>query len=97
MPDVVLASSLTRWLTPEPGFGTGPRRCSAEGSTLRQVLDSLFEQFPALRDYVTDERGALRHHVAAFVDGSAIHDKEALLDEVPANAEVYVFQALSGG
>jgi len=97
MPTVVIASSLTRWLTPEPGAGTGQRRCAATGATMRQVLDSLFAQFPTLRDYVTDERGAMRHHVVAFIDGTAIRDKEALADEVPASAEVYVFQALSGG
>jgi sulfur-carrier protein len=97
MPTVVIASSLTRWLTAEPGAETAQRRTSAEGSTLRQVLDSLFAQLPTLRNYVLDERGAMRHHVVAFIDGAAINDKESLSDEVPADAEVYLFQALSGG
>ena len=39
----------------------------------------------------------MRHHVVAFIDGTAICDKEKLSDEVPANAEIHIFQALSGG
>jgi hypothetical protein len=46
---------------------------------------------------VLDERGALRHHVVCFVDGVAVQDKPGLSEPVPANGEVHLFQALSGG
>jgi hypothetical protein len=97
MAKVVIASSLARWLTPTPSVGVGERTCTAAGGALREVLDSLFEQFPVLRNYITDEHGVMRHHVVAFINGSALRDKERLTDEVPADAEVYLFQALSGG
>jgi hypothetical protein len=61
------------------------------------VLDALFALHPNLRGYVTDERGALRHHVVAFVNGVAVQDKSALNEPVPADGEVHIFQALSGG
>ena len=97
MPTVVVAPSLSRWLTASPTTGAGERSCSVPGGTVREVLDALFAEYPTLRGYVTDERGALRHHVVAFVDGVAVRDKQGLTEPVPAGAEVYVFQALSGG
>lgn len=97
MPIVVVAPSLTRWLTPTPTSGTGERSFEVAGATVREVLESLFARYPVLRGYVTDERGALRHHVVAFVDGVAVRDKATLAEPVPAGGEVHIFQALSGG
>src|SRR5207245_745051 len=97
MPTVIVAPSLTRWLTVVPTPGAGERACVVAGATVREVLDALFAEYPTLRGYVVDERGALRHHVVAFVDGVAVRDKEGLAEPVPADAEVYLFQALSGG
>jgi molybdopterin synthase sulfur carrier subunit len=97
MPTVVIAPSLARWLTASPGSSVGERSCVVAGGTVREVLDAVFAEYPALRGYVTDERGALRHHVVAFVNGVAVTDKERLAEPVPAGAEIYLFQALSGG
>jgi hypothetical protein len=97
VPTVVVASSLTRWLTPTPTAGAGERSFDVLGATVRDVLEALFAMWPNLRGYVTDERGALRHHVVAFVDGVAVRDKTALAEPVPTNGEVHIFQALSGG
>ena len=97
MPTVVVAPSLARWLTPTPTSGAGERSFEVAGTTVREVLDALFAISPTLSSYVTDERGALRHHVVAFVDGVAVQDKVALTESVPANGEVHIFQALSGG
>jgi hypothetical protein len=97
VPTVVLAPALARWLTATPTPHAGARAVAVEGATVREVLDRLFAEHPQLRDYVVDERGALRHHVVAFVEGAAVRDKQALDDPVPADGEVYLFQALSGG
>lgn len=97
MPTVVVAPSLARWLTPTPTPGAGERAFDVPGATVREVTDALFALWPNLRGYVTDERGALRHHVVAFVDGVAVRDKQSLAEPVPANGEVHIFQALSGG
>lgn len=64
---------------------------------MRESLDHLFTLHPGLRGYVVDERGVLRHHVVAFVNGTAVTDKATLADPVAADGEVYLFQALSGG
>lgn len=97
MPTVVVAPSLARWLTPEPSIGAAEKKCTVTGETVRAVLDGLFVVYPTLRGYITDERGAVRHHVVVFVDGVAVRDKQSLDEPVPADGEVYVFQALSGG
>ena len=96
MPTVVVASSLARWLTAVPS-AAGERALTVHGATARDVLDALFAVHPQLRGYVTDERGCLRHHVAVFIAGEPVRDKTHLSEPVPADAEVYVLQSLSGG
>ena len=96
MPTVILAPAVARWLTPTP-TPSGEKRVAAAGATVRDVLDAVFAEYPALRGYVVDEHGALRHHVVAFVDGVAVKDKQTLTEPVAADGEVYLFQALSGG
>jgi molybdopterin synthase sulfur carrier subunit len=67
------------------------------GDTVRDVLDAVFAANPRARGYILDERGALRHHMAVFVNGVQIHDRVRLCDPVAPDAEVFVLQALSGG
>lgn len=94
MPRVVLAAPLARWLPrPTPGEAA----FAVAGATVRAALDDLFRQVPTLRGYVLDDQGTLRHHVAAFVDGSVVRDKATLNAAVPPEGEIYLMQALSGG
>jgi hypothetical protein len=69
----------------------------APGGTVREVLDVVFAANERARGYVLDEHGALRKHMLVFVNGEQIQDRDRLSDPVPAGAEVYVMQALSGG
>jgi len=71
--------------------------CEAQGNTLRDVLNFVFEGNPQARGYVLDDQGAVRKHMAVFVNGQTIKDRVGLTDLVPADAEVYIMQALSGG
>lgn len=96
MPRVVLASALSRWL-PSADAGAGEVALEFDGARLDEILEALFVRHPALRGYVLDERGTVRHHVAIFVDGDAIRDKSNLAQSLDAKSEVYVMQALSGG
>jgi sulfur-carrier protein len=65
--------------------------------TVAEALDNVFVEFPRLRTYVLDERGAVREHVIVFLDGSPIEDRRAQSDPITANSSIYVAQALSGG
>ena len=64
---------------------------------MREALDAVFATRPRARGYVLDEHGALRPHMAVFVDGAPVRDREALSDPLGAGSEVFVMQALSGG
>lgn len=67
------------------------------GATVHEVLDAYFEQHPAVRGYVLDDRGVLRRHVTIFVQGTQVVDRDNLSDALDTNDEVHVMQALSGG
>jgi hypothetical protein len=67
------------------------------GATLREVFDAYFETNERARGYVLDDRGHLRQHMAAFIDGEQITDRETLSDQVASDAIVDVVQSLSGG
>jgi molybdopterin synthase sulfur carrier subunit len=67
------------------------------GASIRDVLDSYFRLHGQARGYVLDDQGRLRQHMAIFVDGNQIRDRENLSDHVPEGAVVDLVQALSGG
>lgn len=94
MPTIVLAAPIARWLPSEP---PGEQSFAVSGSTVRETIEALLADVPALRGYVLDDQAALRHHVAAFVNGVVVRDKRTLAEPVPPNGEVYLVQALSGG
>ena len=68
-----------------------------EGSTVREVFEAYFRTNEQARGYVLDDRGRLRKHMAAFIDGQQIDDRESLSDKVPDAAVVDIVQSLSGG
>ena len=68
-----------------------------EPPTARSALDGYFELYPAVRSYVLDDAGAVRKHVAVFVDGDLVTDRAGLTDPVSPTSTIHVFQALSGG
>ena len=89
MPTVSFTRALERFLAAPTA--------EVEGATLGEALDAVFATRPALRGYVLDDQGALRRHVAVFVNGRLVRDRDRLTDPVAAGDEIHVFQALSGG
>ncbi|MEZ5843916.1 MAG: MoaD/ThiS family protein [Hyphomicrobiaceae bacterium] len=69
----------------------------ADGATVREVLEAVFRGNPRARGYVLDDQGALRRHMAIFLDGQLISDRINLSDPVSATGSIHVMQALSGG
>ena len=67
------------------------------GGTVRGVLESYFALYERARGYVLDDQNHLRPHMAIFIDGNQIEDRDRLGDPVPAGAVIDVVQALSGG
>jgi molybdopterin synthase sulfur carrier subunit len=67
------------------------------GATLAEVLNALSPDYPRLNDYVRDDQGRLRKHIAIFIDGAMVARETALAQPLGATTDVFVFQALSGG
>jgi len=67
------------------------------GSTVRAILDGVFAIQPRLRSYILDDQDRVRKHVAIYLNGERIADRERLSDAVDDEDELFVFQALSGG
>lgn len=89
MPTVSFTSALRRFLDAPP--------LEVEGDTVGEALAAVFAARPQLRGYVLDDQGAVRRHVAVYINGAAVHDRRKLSDSVGTRDEIYVFQALTGG
>lgn len=89
MPTVDFAPALTRHVP-------CPRQEVPAGS-LAAVLAAAFRAAPALRGYVLDEQGAVRKHVAVFVNGEMIASRSDLSRPLAGADRVHVIQALTGG
>ncbi len=68
-----------------------------EGKTVRDVLEQYFAGNEQARSYVFDDQGRMRQHMAAFIDGRQVNDRDFLTDDVASDAVIDVVQALSGG
>lgn len=64
---------------------------------MREALEQYFAGNEQARSYVFDDQGRLRQHMAAFIDGRQVRDRDRLSDEVTPDAIIDVVQALSGG
>ena len=73
-----------------------PVQC-VPGATVRAVLEAVFAAEPRLRSYILDDQDRVRRHVAIYLNGERIADRDRQGDAVTETDEVFVFQALSGG
>lgn len=89
MPRVEFAPALTRHVPCAPQ--------QVRAATLGEALAAAFVAAPALRGYVLDEQGAVRKHVAVFVNARAIADRTRLDLPLRDEDQVLVIQALTGG
>jgi molybdopterin synthase sulfur carrier subunit len=68
-----------------------------EATTVSEALEAVFALRPSARSYLLDDNGAVRFHVAIFLDGQSITDRKAQADPVDPDSQIDVLQALSGG
>jgi sulfur carrier protein ThiS len=72
-------------------------RARVGGATVAEALADYFESNPRVRGYVLDDQGAVRSHVAIFVNQGLIRDRTRLSDPIAEGDAIFVAQALSGG
>jgi molybdopterin converting factor small subunit len=74
-------------------FPGTPKRLSANGSTVAEVIADLDRQVPGIANRLLDAGPTLRAHINVYVSGT----RATLTTEVPAGAVVHVLPAVSGG
>ncbi len=74
----------------------GAAELSVDGSTVQEVLDSVFADHPALKDRLVDENG-LRRFVNLYVGGEDVRFLDGLETVVEDGGEVTVLPAVAGG
>lgn len=68
-----------------------------EAATLEEALAKTFADYPRLREYMLDGQGKMRPHIAVFVDGEMLRNRNDLGISLADRSEIFVMQALSGG
>ena len=80
-------------LRPEAG---GNRQVEAGGATVREVIDSLVETYPSLRERLLDG-DELPQFLNVFIDGTDVRLLSGLDTEVGEGATVILLPAVAGG
>jgi len=80
-------------LRPEVG---GERQVSAEGGTVRELLDDLIDRFPGLRSQLI-ENDELAPFVNVYVEGEDVRTLEGIETPVREGATVILLPAMAGG
>jgi molybdopterin converting factor small subunit len=65
--------------------------------TVEDALDALWRVVPGVRDRVLTETGEVREHVQVFVGFDSIRFTGGLATAVPADIEIHIVPAVSGG
>jgi sulfur-carrier protein len=65
--------------------------------TLAQTLDAACEASEGLRHYILDDQGAIRKHVAVFINRDLHQPRHDLSRSLKAGDKVLVIQCLTGG
>ena len=81
-------------LRPQVG---GERQVEVSGATLREALDDLFAQFPAVRDQIVDAEGQINRFVNVYVSNEDVRLGQGLDTPVPDGSTVIVLPAMAGG
>jgi len=80
--------------SPLRSYTNGEAVVSAEGATVRDVLEDLERRFNGMRFRMIDEQNRIRQHIRLFVNTQAV---KQLDEKVAAGDTVHLICALSGG
>ena len=80
-------------------FSNGQTEIDLHGSfkTVGDVLAALWREQLSLRDRIITEQGDIRPHVNVFYQGDDIRRQNGLQTHIEGDAEIHIFNAVSGG
>jgi molybdopterin synthase sulfur carrier subunit len=79
------------------GAAGGTAETEVTGTTVAEVLNSLYERFGELRERICNEDGSLRRFVNIYLAGEDIRFLDGLATPVPDGAELTILPAVAGG
>jgi sulfur-carrier protein len=79
------------------GAAGGASQASADGTTIGEVLESVYAQHGELRDRIAGDDGELRRFVNVYLRGEDIRFLEGLATPVSDGDEVTILPAVAGG
>lgn len=82
--------------TPLRTLTGGNEQVEVNGSTLREVIETLEKQHPGIRDRLLDEKG-VRRFVNIYVGDEDVRFLDGLETKLAAGTEVSIVPAIAGG
>ncbi len=78
-------------------YTNGQAEVSVSGGTVASALDSLIQQYPAIKPHLFNEAGTLRPFVNLFVGASNIRDLQGLETTLGENDRLMLIPSIAGG
>ena len=78
-------------------FTGGAAEVSAEGATVREVLDKIDGDYPGIKGRILGDDGKIRRFVNVYVGDEDVRFADGLDTAVPQGAQVSVIPAVAGG
>ena len=90
-------SVLVRIPTPLRRVTNGQDKVNVEGSTLGEIVGSLENEFPGIKERLCDEQGELRNFVNVYVNGEDVRFLQGLDTVTKEGDEISIVPAVAGG
>jgi molybdopterin synthase sulfur carrier subunit len=83
--------------TPLRKFTNGAGEVSAQGNTVRALVEDLERQFPGMKERICDEKGKVRRFVNLYVNGDDIRFLQDLETSLKEGDDISIVPAIAGG
>jgi molybdopterin synthase sulfur carrier subunit len=83
--------------TPLRKFTNGQDEVSAQGTTVRALVDDLEKNFPCIKERICDEAGKVRRFVNVYVNGDDIRFLQNLETSLKEGDSISIVPAIAGG
>ena len=83
--------------TPLRRFTAGVDEVTAEGDSIKAVLDDLNRSHPGILERLLDEKGELRRFVNVYLNGDDIRFLNQLSSKVKDGDDISIVPAIAGG
>lgn len=83
--------------TPLRRFTAGSDEVTAEGDSIKAILDDLERRHPGIRERLFDDTGELRRFVNVYLNGDDIRFLNQLSSKVKDGDDISIVPAIAGG